>query len=98
MKEFQAYVDKPIVFGIRPEDIYNPAFVPPGIHVAEVETKVDVTELMGNEIFLYLLVGSDNIVARVDPRTDFRIGDKVQVSFNLDKSHMFDPETEKAIR
>ena len=98
MKEFQAHVDKPIVFGIRPEDIYNPAFVPPGIHVASVETKVDVTELMGNEIFLYLLAGADNIVARVDPRTDFHIGDKVQVSFNLDKCHMFDPETEKAIR
>jgi multiple sugar transport system ATP-binding protein len=98
MKEFQAYVDKPIVFGIRPEDIYNPTFVPPGIHVASVETKVDVTELMGNEIFLYLLAGADYIVARVDPRTDFHIGDKVQVSFNLDKCHMFDPETEKAIR
>ena len=97
MKAFQAFVDKPVVFGIRPEDIFNPAFVPPGINVAKVETKVDVTELMGNEIFLYLLAGSDNIVARVDPRTDFRIGDKVQVSFNLDKCHLFDPETEKAI-
>ena len=94
MKAFQNYVDKPIVFGIRPEDIFNPVFVPPGIHVAAVETKVDVTELMGNEIFLYLLAGSDNIVARVDPRTDFHIGDKVQVSFNLDRCHLFDPETE----
>jgi multiple sugar transport system ATP-binding protein len=97
MKAFQGYVDKQIVFGIRPEDIFNPAFVPPGIHVAEVETKVDVTELMGNEIFLYLLAGSDSIVARVDPRTNFRIGEKVPVSFNLDKCHLFDPETEKAI-
>jgi multiple sugar transport system ATP-binding protein len=98
MKSFQDYVDKPVVFGIRPEDIFNPAFVPPGIHVASVETKVDVTELMGNEIFLYLLAGSDNIVARVDPRTNFHMGDKVQVSFNLDKCHLFDPDTEKAIQ
>jgi len=94
---YQGFVDKPVVFGIRPEDIFNPAFVPPGIHVAAVETKVDVTELMGNEIFLYLLAGANNIVARVDPRTDFRIGDKVQVSFNLDKCHLFNPDTEKAI-
>jgi multiple sugar transport system ATP-binding protein len=97
MKAYQGYVDKEIVFGIRPEDIFNPAFVPPGIHVAEVETKVDVTELMGNEIFLYLLAGPNNIVARVDPRTNFHIGDKVPVSFNLDKCHLFDPETELAI-
>ena len=84
--------------GIRPEDIYNPAFVPPGIHSAPVETKVDVTELMGNEIFLHLLSGDSTIVARVDPRTNFQIGETVQVAFNMDKCHLFDPETEKAIR
>ena len=97
-KAYQSYVDKPVVMGIRPEDIYNPAFLPPGIHSAPVETKVDVTELMGNEIFLYLLSGQNNIVARVDPRTDYRIGDKVQVAFNMDKAHLFDPETERAVR
>jgi multiple sugar transport system ATP-binding protein len=97
-KAYNNYIDKPVVMGIRPEDIFNPAFVPPGIHSAPVETKVDVTELMGNEIFLYLLAGQDNIVARVDPRTDFRMGDKVQVAFNIDKVHLFDVDTEKAIR
>jgi multiple sugar transport system ATP-binding protein len=97
-KAYTPYVDKPVVLGIRPEDIYNPAFVPPGISAAAVDAKVDVTELMGNEIFLYLVAGANSIVARVDPRTDFRIGDKVQVSFNMDKCHLFDPETERAIR
>ncbi|MGD0610362.1 MAG: sn-glycerol-3-phosphate ABC transporter ATP-binding protein UgpC [Anaerolineales bacterium] len=98
VKAYQVFIDKPVVFGIRPEDIHNPAFIPTGIHSAPVETKVDVTELMGNEIFLYLVTGENTIVARVDPRTDFRIGDKVQVAFNMDKCHLFDPETEQAIR
>jgi multiple sugar transport system ATP-binding protein len=97
-KTYQNYVDKSVILGIRPEDIHNPAFVAPGIHAAPVEAKVDVTELMGNEINLYLLTGQDSIVARVDPRTDFRMGDKVQVAFNMDKAHLFDPDTEKAIR
>jgi multiple sugar transport system ATP-binding protein len=97
-KTYQNFVDKPVILGIRPEDIYNPAFLPPGIHSAPVEAKVDVTELMGNEINLYLLAGQDSIVARVDPRTDFRMGDKVQVAFNMDKAHLFDPDAEKAIR
>jgi multiple sugar transport system ATP-binding protein len=97
-KAYHDYVDKPVILGIRPEDIHNPAFVAPGIHSAPVEAKVDVTELMGNEINLYLLAGQDSIVARVDPRTDFRMGDKVQVAFNMDKAHLFDPDTEKAIR
>jgi multiple sugar transport system ATP-binding protein len=97
-KSYQDFVDKSVILGIRPEDIHNPAFVAPGIHAAPVEAKVDVTELMGNEINLYLLAGQDNIVARVDPRTDFRMGDKVQIAFNMDKAHLFDPDTEKAIR
>ncbi|MBN2389051.1 MAG: sn-glycerol-3-phosphate ABC transporter ATP-binding protein UgpC [Anaerolineales bacterium] len=97
-KSLQTYIDKPVALGIRPEDIFNPAFVPPGINEAKVATKVDVTELMGNEIFLYVTTGPNTIIARVDPRTDFRIGDQVQVSFNMDKMHVFDPDSELAIR
>jgi multiple sugar transport system ATP-binding protein len=97
-KAYQNYVDKSVVMGIRPEDIHNPAFMSQGIHSAPIDAKVDVTELMGNEIFLYMVAGQNNIVARVDPRTDLRMGDKVQVSFNLDKLQLFDPDTEKAIR
>jgi multiple sugar transport system ATP-binding protein len=95
---YMPFVDKPVTLGIRPEDIHNPSFVPSGITAANVEVKVDVTELMGNEIFLYLVAGEDSIVARVDPRTDFSAGQKVQVAFDMDKSHLFDPETQQAIR
>jgi ABC-type sugar transport system ATPase subunit len=76
---------------VSAEDIHNPVFAPPGIHAAAIETKVDVTELMGNEIFLYLLSGKNNFVARVDPRTRFQIGEKVQVILNMDNMHVFDP-------
>ena len=96
-EEYQSFVGKPVVFGIRPEDIHNPAFTPPSIQTANVTVKVDVTELMGNEIFLYLLVGENTFVARVDPRTNFKIGEKVEVAFNMDNFHLFDPKTEQAI-
>ena len=95
---YSPFLDKPVVLGIRPEDIHNPDFVPSRVTAANVEVKVDVTELMGNEIFLYLMAGKDSIVARVDPRTDFSAGQKVQVAFAMDKSHLFDPETQQAIR
>lgn len=98
VKACQAYLDKPVILGIRPEDVHNPQFAPPGINAALVSAKVDVTELMGNEIFLYLVAGPDSFIARVDPRTSFRIGDQVQVAFNMDRFHMFDPDTEVAIR
>ncbi|MDZ4159906.1 MAG: sn-glycerol-3-phosphate ABC transporter ATP-binding protein UgpC [Anaerolineaceae bacterium] len=84
-------LDREVIFGIRPEDIHNPDFAPPGIHVASVGCKVDVIELMGNEIFLYLVAGKHNFVARVDPRTRFTVGDQAQVVFNMDNFHIFDP-------
>jgi multiple sugar transport system ATP-binding protein len=92
---YMPYVGKEIIFGIRPEDIHNPMFAPPGIHAEPVESKVDVTELMGNEIFLYLISGKNNFVARVDPRTRFQIGDQVQVVFNMDNFHLFDPSADR---
>ena len=84
---YQAYVDKKIVFGIRPEDIHNPLYLPPSIHAETVPTKVDVTELMGNEIFLYLVSGPNNYVARVDPRTTFKMGDQLEVAFKKGTGH-----------
>ncbi len=96
-EEYKTYVGKPVVFGIRPEDIHNPAFIPPNILAEKVSVKVDVTELMGNEIFLYLLAGENIFVARVDPRSDFKIGEKVEIAFNMENFHLFDPDTEQAI-
>lgn len=53
--------------------------------------------MMGNEIFLYLLMGEKPFLARVDPRTKARPGQEIQVVFNMAKMHAFDPATEKNI-
>jgi len=95
---YMSHVDKPVIFGIRPENIHNPGFAPPDIFGQPVECVVDVTELMGNEIFVYLKTGNNSFVARVDPRTRFQVDEKVQVVFNLNYMHIFDQDTEQAIR
>src|SRR5512141_2085148 len=97
-KVFQSYVDKDVIFGIRPENIHDADFVPSNIQSAKVAARVDVTELMGNEILLYLLTGKHTFVARVDPRSKMHVGDKVDVAFDMDKFHVFDAATEQAIR
>jgi multiple sugar transport system ATP-binding protein len=89
---YESLVDEDIIFGIRPEDIHNPEYAPPSIIAEPVDTKVDVTELMGNEIFLYLIHGKHNFVARVDPRTRVNMGDEMRVVFNMDNFHIFDPK------
>jgi len=91
----QPHTGKEVLFGIRPDDVHDPDFTPPGIETAPVEVKVDVTERMGNEIFAYLVSGEDNFVARIDPRTKYKTGDQAQVVFNMDNMHLFETEGEK---
>ncbi|NLT73273.1 MAG: ABC transporter ATP-binding protein [Chloroflexi bacterium] len=98
MPELDSYLGREVVFGIRPEDVHDPDFAPPGITGAPVNCRVDVTELMGNEVFLYLVAGSKSFIARVDPRTSAHVGQELRVLFNMDNMHVFDRDTEKAIR
>jgi multiple sugar transport system ATP-binding protein len=92
------YKGKKVVFGIRPDDLHDPRFIPPDITPGKIKAKVDVTELMGNEVFVHLLIGEKSFVGRFDPRTGVKIGDTVDVVLNVDNMHAFDPQTEKAIR
>jgi multiple sugar transport system ATP-binding protein len=87
-------VGKDVIFGIRPDDIHNPDFAPSNIHGEKVEATVDVTELMGNEIYVYLVSGAVNFCARVDPRSRYKIGEKVSMLFNMDNIHIFDPSVD----
>ena len=95
---YKPHDGKAVVFGLRPEDIYDPKYEAPDIIGEKVEGSVEVTELMGNEIFVFLKSGDHDYVARVDPRTNFRMGDKVEVTFNMGNMHIFDKETEQALR
>ncbi len=98
VKTYMPYEGKAIIMGIRPEDIHDPNYVPTEIFSQPVETTIDVTELMGNEIFLYLTTGAHNFVARVDPRSCVSMGDRSQVIFNANNMQLFDVDTERAIR
>ncbi len=89
---------KSVVFGIRPENIHDPEFAPQSINGEKVSSKVDVTELMGNETLVYLVSGKNTFVGRVDPRSKLRVNDSTQVIFDMDKFHIFDANTEEAIR
>ncbi len=86
-----------VVVGIRPEDIHDAKFIPSNLSSTRVPVNVEVTELMGNETFLYLLTDKNRFVARVDPRSNLNAGSAGEVALNLEKIHIFDAETEQAL-
>jgi multiple sugar transport system ATP-binding protein len=95
---YKPYLGKEVVFGIRPEHIHDPEFPPPGIKPALVEGKVDVTELMGNEVFAYFNTDHHEFIARFDPRTKVSVGMTKAAALDMSRMHLFDKQTEKAIR
>ncbi len=91
------FVGKDVVLGIRPEDVHDE---PEFLERAEsgiVEANVDVTELMGAEIYLYLNIVGQPIIARVEPSSTAEAGDTIEVAFDIEKIHIFDKETERTI-
>ena len=91
------YGGKEVIFGIRPSDIYDPEFEASNVYAQKVDCRVDVTELMGNEIFLYLLSGEKEFIARVDPRSKARVGSELGIIFDMERMHVFDRDTEVAV-
>lgn len=90
------YVGREVVFGIRPENVYDD-YDSINKYANAMEAKVEVTELMGAEIYLYLTVGSASVTARVAPTSKAKPGDTIKIAFDLSKLHIFDKETEKNI-
>lgn len=91
------YIGKEVVCGLRPECIED-APDPEKFKDAMVEANVDVTELMGAEIYLYLNVGEEGrLIARVSARSTTRAGETVKVGFDMARLHIFDKDTERCI-
>jgi ABC-type sugar transport system ATPase subunit len=47
---------------------------------------------MGNEVFMYMLSGTNTFVGRLDPRTTLRVGQQAQIVFNMDNMHIFEKD------
>jgi len=91
-------VGKPIVLGIRPEDIHDDEIVMNAYPEAILQFEVDVAELLGSETNIYTHVNEDNICAVINARADVRIGDKLKLGFDMNKVHFFNPEDEKVLK
>ncbi|MGH7903157.1 MAG: ABC transporter ATP-binding protein [Candidatus Dormibacteraceae bacterium] len=81
------------VLGIRPEDFDDH----PGAGAQEVDMAIEVVETLGADQFLYGTVGSDPIIARVDPQLRAAAGDRIRLGLNLRRLHLFDAVTEAAL-
>jgi multiple sugar transport system ATP-binding protein len=87
-----------VIMGIRPEDLHDPDLLPPEVMANQVEAEVGFIELLGSEKDLFLRAGKNEFFARVDPRSGIKADSTVEIAFDITNIHLFDAETEEAIR
>ena len=95
--EVLAYVGKEVVMGIRPEHIHDEELYLNNYPQYKFTATVDTVEPLGSETNLFLVIGGKQFTARVDPTSTAKMGDKIDVTFEADRVHLFDPDTEKCI-
>ncbi|MDY3865682.1 MAG: sn-glycerol-3-phosphate ABC transporter ATP-binding protein UgpC [Eubacteriales bacterium] len=99
------YIGQTVIMGIRPESISDDEEAVAQNKDGVMDCTVEVTELMGAEIYLYLsfegiehaIEEGKNVIARVSARSLSRSGDNIKVSFDMSRVHIFDKDTEKCI-
>ncbi|NLL75427.1 MAG: sn-glycerol-3-phosphate ABC transporter ATP-binding protein UgpC [Erysipelothrix sp.] len=92
------YVGKDMIFGLRPEDIHNEVLVLESNADAIVKSEVVVSELLGAETMLYSKVGNQEFISRVGVSEVYTLGQEIELSFNLNKAHFFDKETQEVVK
>jgi multiple sugar transport system ATP-binding protein len=92
------YIGKTVTFGIRPEDIHDAHYLPPGVdETTLVHVNVDVTEPLGSEVYVYVEQGGKEFIGRLDPRTAATPGITLEIVLDMNKMHVFDRDTEQAL-
>ncbi|VEU82352.1 ABC transporter ATP-binding protein [Acholeplasma hippikon] len=91
------FIDKPVVLGIRAEDIHDDEIVMQAHPNGIIDVVVDVSELLGAETNIYTVINDATVIAKVNARTNVRIGDKIKLGLDLNKIHFFDPVSENRL-
>lgn len=109
----KAYEGKKVVFGVRPEDIYDPK-LEAGKTYPTLPARIFNIEELGSELVIHFsidavpvdsgdpdtvedLSGSSTAVAKVDPRSGIKTDSNIMLGIDASRLHFFDCETHLAI-
>ncbi len=93
-KKAKGYGGKKLIFGVRPENILDVTQSKQG---STFEAVIDIVEPLGAETHLYVLVNKQQMIARVEPRSAHKPGQKVKLAVESEHITLFDPQSEKAL-
>ena len=83
-------LDHLVILGIRPEDIYMASNRHLPSFTSEIDASLVLTEPVGNEMFVHVRTGDDQLVARVAPQEASEPGQQINLAVDIGKIHLFD--------
>ncbi len=97
-KAIKNYVDKPVIMGIRAEDIHDIGYVTYAKQTGNrAKVLCEVIEPMGSDSYVYFTAKDTTFVARMRPNLAPKPNSEVEIIFDMAKVHFFDKDTEKTI-
>ena len=96
-EKYRSYLSKEVVFGIRPEHIYDRALAGNVAEAENLNAIVDVFEPVGSEVILLVSAGNQQMTAKVDPRTSARAHQPINLCVDMEHMQLFDQSTGEVI-
>jgi multiple sugar transport system ATP-binding protein len=88
------YAGQSIWLGMRPETI---GVRPAGGNGFGIPAVVDVVSPMGGNTLIYALVDRETVVADIPSELEPAVGDRVMLTIDPERVHVFDRESERAL-
>ncbi len=80
-----------IIFGVRPEDIYDKEEVGSKVHVSdELKLPITIAELLGSEYHLHMDFAGHDFIVKCKVFQSLKDKEELEITFDLDKIHLFD--------
>lgn len=87
------FVGKKVILGIRPEH-----FVANYLENSSLKIIPEVIEMLGSEKLIHFNIQDKQVTAKASPEFSAEINKETIISVDIDKSHIFDPETELRLK
>ncbi len=97
MDKLAAFLNKEVIFGVRPEDIYNKLFVSDAPPENTITVNCEVVEPMGSEVYLHVTTGRNLLVAKVGGHDKPQVNQDIDLVLDMSKVHFFDKGSDETI-
>jgi multiple sugar transport system ATP-binding protein len=95
---YRRFAGKPVLLGVRPEQIRLVSDGMARAGAAILRARVHLVERLGSELLVYFALEGKSLIAKMDSDVSVKVGDLCTLSINMERSHLFDPQTNGRIR